>query len=214
MSSSLSAARFPTLPLRQEAVEVRPEKPVAPREGPSDDALIAQICTDDSDALGLLFGRYARLVWTIAYRILRNKEEADDLLQDLFLLVRKRASVFDPTKGSVRSLLVRMTYQRALSRRRDLVRRNFYGSLDVAETTKHSVSNPPYEESLEACFGRVALQKALDSLSEEQLATLKFCFGEGYTIEEAATRLGTSVGNARHHYYRGLAKLRKRLVAK
>lgn len=213
MSSSLTT-RFPALPFRREAVQVRAEKPVGPSEEPSDEALIARLCNDDSEALGLLFHRYARLVWTVAYRILRNKEEADDLLQDLFLVVRKRASVFDPTKGSVRSLLVQMTYQRSFSRRRDLMRRDFYGSQDAAEAAKDSVSTPLYDESLEACFGRAALQKALDRLSEEQRETLRLCFGQGYTLEEAAMRLGTSLGNTRHHYYRGLAKLRKQLALK
>ena len=214
MSSSFPAARFPALPLtrEREVDRVRAEAHPPVVEGLSDEVLIARICDDDSEALGLLFRRYARLVWTIALRILRNKEEADDLLQDIFLVVRRRASAFDSSKGSVRSLLVQMTYQRAFSRRRDLVRRDFYGSLDAAEVTRHSVSTPPYDESLEAQFGRATLRRALDCLSVEQCETLRLSFGEGYTIEEVATKMGISHGNARHHYYRGLGKLRKELL--
>jgi RNA polymerase sigma-70 factor (ECF subfamily) len=176
--------------------------------------LIARVCADDSDALGLLFGRYARLVWTIARRILRNSEEADDLLQDLFLLVRRRASVFDPSKGSVRSLLIQMCYQRAFSRRRDLARRNFYSSGEVRENAVVAKRSPYvsfYDETLEAHFGKAALQRALEDLSVEQRETLHLCFFGGHTLEEIAVRLGQSYGNVRHHYYRGLAKLRKHL---
>ncbi len=139
MSSSFPIARFPSLPIGKEnsapediykdtvaVTEQRAEK--APVEEPSDTALIARVCADDSDALGLLFHRYGRLVWTIALRILRNTEEAEDLLQDVFLLIRRRASAFDSTKGTVRSLLVQICYQRAFSRRRDLSRQNFYCS--------------------------------------------------------------------------------------
>lgn len=215
MSSSFPAARFPTLALGGEkTAEV---DRVAPSESPSDDALILRIRSDDSEALGLLFDRYARLVWTIANRILRNKEEADDLLQDVFLLVRRRASAFDSAKGSVRSLLVQMCYQRAFSRRRDLARRNFYSSNEMTETAsaaKDALFVPLYDEGLEAHFGRVALRQAFDSLTVEQRETLRLSFGQGYSLEEVAARLGCSVGNARHHYYRGLTKLRKHLIQK
>jgi RNA polymerase sigma-70 factor, ECF subfamily len=214
VSSSLSAARFPALPLSQEKQAAHPTykdtSAVKPTEEPSDETLIARVCCDDSDALGLLFRRYARLVWTVAHRILRNREEADDLLQDLFLLVRRRASVFDSSKGSVRSLLIQMCYQRAFSRRRDLARRNFYSSGEVTEKS-NTLSVPFYDESLEAHFGKTALRMALDDLSVEQRETLRLCFFEGHTLEEIAERLDESYGNIRHHYYRGLAKLRKHL---
>jgi len=216
VSSSFPAARFPALPLSQEKEAAEPiykdTSTVRPTQEPSDEALITKICADDSDALGLLFVRYARLVWTIARRILQNNEEADDLLQDIFLLVRRRASVFDPTKGSVRSLLVQMCYQRAFSRRRDLARRNFYSSGEVTENAaiaKHSSSLPFYDKGLEAHFGKTAIKRAREDLSVEQRETLRLCFFEGHTLEEIALRLGQSYENVRHHYYRGLAKLRK-----
>jgi RNA polymerase sigma-70 factor (ECF subfamily) len=215
MSSSLPAARFPALSLRKEKEGTEPfcENAGIIRLAvePSDEALIARVCTDDSEALGLLFSRYARLVWTIAHRILRNREEADDLLQDLFLLVRRKASVFDPSKGTVRSLLVQMCYQRAFSRRRDLARRNFYSSGEVAENTPFPQSARFYDDSFEARFGKAALQKAFRDLTVEQRETLRLCFAEGYTLEEIAEYLGQSYGNIRHHYYRGLDKLRKHL---
>ena len=212
--SSFSAARFPGLPVgkEKEGAESIFEVTSTAAEEPSDEALIARICVDDSDALGLLFDRYARLVWTIARRILQNNEEADDLLQDLFLLVRRRASAFNPSKGGVRSLLVQMCYQRAFSRRRDLARQNFYTSAEFNENVvlaKPTSCAPLYDESIEARLGKTALKKAREDLSVEQRETLRLCFFEGHTLEEIAVRLGQSYGNVRHHYYRGLAKLRK-----
>jgi RNA polymerase sigma-70 factor (ECF subfamily) len=214
VSSSFSATRFPALPLgkEREAADALGKVTNAAIGEPSDEALIARICVDDSDALGLLFDRYARLVWTIARRILQNNEEADDLLQDVFLLVRRRASVFDPSKGSVRSLLVQMCYQRAFSRRRDLARQNFYTLAEFNENgvvAKRTSCAPLYDESLEAHFGKTAIKRAREDLSVEQRETLRLCFFEGHSLDEIAVRLGQSYGNVRHHYYRGLAKLRK-----
>jgi RNA polymerase sigma-70 factor (ECF subfamily) len=218
VSSSFPAARFPAVPLGREraATESISTDGFVPTGIPSDEVLISRICADDSEALGLLFSRYARLVWAIGRRILRNNEEADDLLQDVFLLVRRRASVFDSSKGSVRSLLVQMCYQRAFSRRRDLARRNFYSDRDVNGNTVVASccsSLPPYHEGLEARVGRATLKKALEDLSTEQRETIRLCFFEGYTLEEIAERLGLSYGNVRHHYYRGLAKLRKHVAS-
>jgi len=216
VSSSFPATRFPLVhPGRERHVaEAAPEKGLATNGEASDGSLISRICADDSDALGLLFSRYARLVWTIGRRILRNNEEADDLLQDVFLLVRRKASVFDSSKGSVRSLLVQMCYQRAFSRRRDLSRRSFYSDRDVTgdSVVAGRSSLLPYDESLEAHIGRATLKRALQDLSTEQRETIRLCFFEGYTLEEIAVRLGLTYGNVRHHYYRGLAKLRKHVA--
>jgi RNA polymerase sigma-70 factor, ECF subfamily len=215
MSSSFPATPFPNLRFREASAPIdRGTSAVGPAEDPSDEMLMARVCADDSEALGVLFSRYARLVWTIAHRILRNSEEADDLLQDLFLLIRRRASIFDSSKGTVRSLLIQMCYQRAFSRRRDLVRRHFYSADEVTTNTasaKPSWSALFYDESLEARFGKTVLERAFEDLTVEQRDTLRLCFSEGYTLEEIAAELGQSYGNVRHHYYRGLEKLRKHL---
>jgi RNA polymerase sigma-70 factor, ECF subfamily len=216
MSSSFPAARFPVLPIRKdrEATDPLYKDTVAPNEELADDTLIARICADDPEALGLLFRRYARLVWSIGRRILGNNEEADDLLQDVFLFLRRKASAFDSAKGTARTLIVHITYQRAISRRRHLTSRHFYASKEFEEENpKHSPSQatPPYDESLEAHFGREGLQKALADLSPDQRETLRLHFFEGYSLEEIALHVGQSYENVRHYYYRGLGKLRRQI---
>ena len=77
MSSSFPTTRFPALPLGKEKEGADPlykdASVVRPSDEASDDMLIARICAHDSDALGLFFSRYARLVWSIARRILQNR---------------------------------------------------------------------------------------------------------------------------------------------
>jgi RNA polymerase sigma-70 factor (ECF subfamily) len=217
VSSSFPAARFPALPLRKDREAADPahiKDTVAPAEGLSDETLIGRICANDAEALGLLFRRYARLVWTVGRRILRNNEEADDLLQDVFLFVRLKASAFDSSKGTIRSFLVHATYQRAISRRRYLTTRYFYSSKDIAEDTASRIPAPVvlmYDESLEAHLGKEGLRKALADLSTDQRETLRLHFFEGYSLEEIAVRAGQSYNNVRHHFYRGLEKLRRQM---
>ena len=97
----------------------------------SDEGLMAQICDGSREALSILFRRYARLVRTVAMRILRDDSEADDLLQDVFLFFHRNCSLFDSSKASVRSWIVQMTYHRAIDRRRYLNSRHFYTRLDL-----------------------------------------------------------------------------------
>lgn len=213
MSSSFPTARFPAIRLSQEKTDSRPvagDKSQGPKEL-ADELLLAQISTGDQEALAVLFRRYARLVWSVAERIVRNKAEADDLLQDVFLLIQRRASVFDSSKGTARSLIVHMTYQRALSRRRYLNARHCQAPREAEEDPK-KIAAPVvlfYDESIEAHFGREGIRQALNDLSEDQRKTLRLYFFEGYTLDEIASRLGQSVGSVKHHYYRGLARLRR-----
>jgi RNA polymerase sigma-70 factor (ECF subfamily) len=175
-----------------------------------DETLLAKIATGDQEALGVLFHRYARLVWSIAERILRNQAEADDLLQDVFLLIQRKASVYDNSKGTARTLIVHMVYQQAFTRRRYLNARHCQAPLDAEERAASAAapSAPLYDQSVEAHFGKERLHKALDEMSDDQRETLRLHFSEGYTLAEIADRLGQAYGNIKHHYYRGLDKLR------
>jgi RNA polymerase sigma-70 factor (ECF subfamily) len=213
------AARFP-LPLSNQkarggSIEAD-QKP--PSTEASDEALMALICRGDRDALASLFRRYARIVRGVAYRVLRDVSEADDLLQDIFLLVHRLCGTFDSSKGSARFWILQMTYRRAISRRRYLTSRHFYTRLDLDQAENELGDLPSksgrYENSREGALDREeALQSWCNELSESQQQTLHLFFFEGYTFEEIAAKLGQTVGNARNHYYRGLDKLRKQISA-
>jgi RNA polymerase sigma-70 factor (ECF subfamily) len=217
---SLITIRLPALRSPNEKVadseETAPAS-VAQHEA-SDDALISRLCEGDKDALALLFRRYARTVRGIAYRVLRDTSEADDLLQDIFLLVHRLCGTFDSSKGSARFWILQMTYRRAISRRRYLTSRHFYTHLDLDQADNQlgdlSSRSGCHESSMEGALDRKeALQSWCDELSESQQQTLHLFFFEGYTFEEIAAKLGQTVGNARNHYYRGLDKLRKQVSA-
>jgi RNA polymerase sigma-70 factor (ECF subfamily) len=177
-----------------------------------------RLSAGDLDALASLFRRYARVVRGVAYRVLRDASEADDLLQDIFLLVHRLCGTFDSSKGSARFWILQMTYRRAISRRRYLTSRHFYTHLDLDQAANqlgetNAGLGGPEDSLLEAVDHKQTLQNWLTELSECQRQTLHLFFYEGYTFEEIATKLGQTVGNARNHYYRGLEKLRKQISA-
>ena len=184
----------------------------------SDEALMTLVCEGSREALAWLFSRYARVVRGVAYQVLRDTSEADDLLQDIFLLVHRLCKTFDNSKGPARFWILQMTYRRAISRRRYLTSRHFYSHLDLDQAENQLGDLPTrsrcHEDSMEGALDRKeAWQSWLEELSEGQKQTLHLFFFEGYTFEEIAAKLGLTVGNARNHYYRGLDKLRKQISA-
>jgi RNA polymerase sigma-70 factor, ECF subfamily len=184
----------------------------------SDEALIALIREDDKEALALLFRRYARIVRGVAYRVLRDTSEADDLLQEIFLLVHRLCGTFDSAKGPARFWILQMTYRRAISRRRYLTSRHFYTRLDLDQAANQlgdvSAKSGCQRDPIDEMLGRKeTLQSWFAELSESQRQTLHLFFFDGYTFDEIAAKLGQTVGNARNHYYRGLDKLRKQISA-
>jgi RNA polymerase sigma-70 factor (ECF subfamily) len=184
-------------------------------DDPSDECLMIRVGEKGREALALLFRRYSRLVRGVAFRILRDASEADDLLQDIFLFVYRKAPIFDPRKGSVRSWIVQMTYQRAIDRRRYLQSRHFYAQVALNEAVDKIDSRSNGDETNRVLYelvGNTTMQGLLDTLNEDQRNTLSLHFYEGYTFEEIGARLNQSVGNIRHHYYRGLDRLRKKMV--
>jgi RNA polymerase sigma-70 factor (ECF subfamily) len=183
-----------------------------------DELLMEQIQQGAREALVPLFRRHAHAVRSVACRILRNEAEADDLVQEVFLFVFRKAALFDASQGTARSWIVQVTYHRAIDRRRYLTTRRYYVPVDVDA----SEQEPPderraiasWERSLEGVWGRRAAAELRSHLSADQLRTIEMHFFEGYTLEEIAEKTGHSLINVRHHYYRGLEKLRKFTLAR
>lgn len=179
----------------------------------SDEQLMEQVQQGIQEAIVPLFRRYGHAVRSVACRILRNEAEADDLVQEVFLFVFRKAALFDASQGTARSWIIQVTYHRAIDRRRYLISRRYYTFEDVDA----SAEEPPderrtirsWERSLDGVWGRKAAAELRSLLSADQLQTIELHFFEGLTLEEIVERTGQSLVNVRHHYYRGLEKLRK-----
>jgi RNA polymerase sigma-70 factor (ECF subfamily) len=179
-----------------------------------DEQLMCCVGRGDREALSNLFGRYAGRIRNIGKRILRDTGEADDLVQEVFLYIHRKSSLFDSSKGSARSWIIQVAYTQAFLRRRLLKSHGFYLSAIAdrsPETDFQSYSGAEYDQSVEGLLGRDIWRKALETLSEEQRETLRLHFFEGYTFAEIAEKLNQTHTNVRHHHYRGLEKLRKQL---
>lgn len=181
----------------------------------TDETLIVRVQIGDREALSVLFRRYAHPVRNIGQRILRDRAEAEDLVQEVFLYIHRRSGLFDSRKGSGSSWIIQVAYTQAFLRRRELKSHGFYlsGITDKpSECHQSSDKGAEYDQSVEGLFGRNGWRKILSALTQEQRETLRLHFFEGFTFDEIAEKLGQSYANVRNHHYRGLERLRKYLV--
>ena len=171
----------------------------------TDEALLVEAGRGSKDALALLFRRHRRTVSNVAQKILRDASEAEDLCQDVFLYLFQNAPHFDSQKGSASSWIIQIAYHRAMKRREYLAFRQHYNVQELNEEQLHAERPQSFVDEI---VGRTLLNRFREQLSIEQQRTLELHFFEGYSFREIAEKTGETFGNIRHHYYRGLERLR------
>ena len=174
----------------------------------TDEQLMARLQAGDNDALALLFDRYHRLVLSIAFRIVRDQGEAEDVMQTVFLDIFRTVAQFDPSKGTTRVWLLQYAYHRALNRKKHLQARNFYKSIEIEEAAPLLFEGVPSLARLTQVELKRLIDQALATLQPEQKRVIELASHEGLSMQEISDKTGESLVNVRHHYYRGLKKLR------
>ena len=174
-----------------------------------DAAAMARILAGDDSGLSELYDRHAPLVFGVAVKILRDQNEAEDVVHDAFVAIVERADQFRPERGSLVAWLVTTVRNLALDRGRRRVRR----SQITEEELRHEPVEPvPSPESLSWLEQRrAAVAAALDRISEAQRRTLEIAFFEGLTYPEIAEREGVPLGTVKSRAARALAALRAAL---
>ena len=129
----------------------------------SDETLLKEICLGSKEALAVLFRRNARLVRGVALRVLKDPSEADDLVQDVFILIHRLCRTFDSSKASAQFWILQMTYRRAISRRRYLNSRHFYTQLELDEQADQFAEFVPgqFDNSANQILAELDLKKLL-----------------------------------------------------
>jgi RNA polymerase sigma-70 factor (ECF subfamily) len=174
----------------------------------SDELLLSRIASGSREALGHLFRRHQRVVLNVASRILKDPSEAEDLCQEVFVSLFLKAKSFDASKGTAISWIIQIAYHRAMNRRQYLSHRQHYNAQEFDEEMTGVGRKPLILDELTA---RNLLNRLRGQLSESQRETLELHFFEGYSLAEIAEKTNQTLGNVRHHYYRGLERLRLNL---
>jgi RNA polymerase sigma-70 factor (ECF subfamily) len=183
--------------------------PLAETRAPSDEELMTCLQAKDSHALDQLFSRYSRLVFGIALRILNDHSESEEVVQEAFFYVYQKAHLFDSAKGSAKGWIVQIAFSRARDRKAHLFRRGFYSGTDLDSVDDTLLGQCDVEREVGVRLDLSSLQNAFEDLTHVQRRTLELFYFEGLELREISERLQEPFGNVRHHFYRGLERLRK-----
>jgi RNA polymerase sigma-70 factor (ECF subfamily) len=209
--STPPSGRALTFPLTWVRTEPRPDhvRTALDRPIPSDEEVMRRLQSADTDALEILFDRYARLVFRIARGILRDSGEAEDVVQEAFFHLYKKSNLFDGTKGTAKNWILQIALHRALDRRAHLARRGFYFGTDIGALGDTLLGGTDLDREIGSKLDRVQLLKAFGQLPEIQRRTLELFYFDELDLREISEQLNEPLGNTRHHFYRGLERLRK-----
>lgn len=180
----------------------------SPVDSATDNDLVQEILHRNIDALGTIVDRYQHLVYRIAFRVIRDEGEAEDVVQEIFLLIFRKAKLFDPSRGIFKVWLLRCAYTMSMKRRDMLQRRRFYLNLDLEEAGQ--LAEPGWQRFAGTLTQQEAVRymdEALDLLPINQREAINLIALEGMTLSEAAVSRGWSLSAAKNYYYRGVKAL-------
>lgn len=176
---------------------------------PTDDDLILAVARRDPAALMSLHDRYARLAFGLAYRILGEAGAAEETVQDAFMLVWNRATLFDPSpgrgQGKARSWLMTIVHHRAI----DVYRRRSgrTGDSQPLDGLEDILSTPDIWGEIAEGLDRDRVRAAVATLPPDQREAIELAYFDGLTHREIADRGGTPLGTVKGRLRLGLRKL-------
>jgi len=172
----------------------------------ADIALIERIVAREADAVGELYDRHNRLLFGLILRILRDRSEAEEVLQEVFVLVWTRAETYNVALGSPAAWLVRIARNRAIDRlRANAVRLRAVESAPAAA----NVDSP--EAQATASEQQRVVARALESLPADQRTLIEEAYFLGMTQSELADKFKLPLGTVKTRIRAGMQALRQQL---
>ncbi|MGJ3245302.1 MAG: sigma-70 family RNA polymerase sigma factor [Elainellaceae cyanobacterium] len=169
--------------------------------------LLDALKAGQTDALSTIYDRYANLVFKVALRILNNRDEAEDVTQEIFLKIWNRANLYEPNRGSFSNFLVTMARSRAIDKLRS--RGSKFRFLQRWQAViVHTVSHETPLESISIEERSQFVHSALRTLSDNERQILEISYYEGLSYSAIAEQLNLPLGTVKSRARTGLRKLR------
>jgi RNA polymerase sigma-70 factor (ECF subfamily) len=180
---------------------------------PSDEALLNAIAGGAVWAMESLYLRYSRILYSLAYRMVADHQVAEDLLQDAFLAVWRRATSYSPQTGAARSWLISILHHRTIDYLRKVRRRSTIqeASLDEIELHESFAYRDTWDEawqSVKSSHVRAALMK----IPTEQRLVIELAYFQGWTHTEIAEGTQIPLGTVKARMRLGLLHLKQILI--
>jgi RNA polymerase sigma-70 factor (ECF subfamily) len=171
----------------------------------TDAEVFQKLRSGDRNALAILYDRYGQLVYRLGLRILRNPQEAEDLTQEVFLILN-RTTNYDLERGSMSAFLMTITRSRSIDRlRKTKSQQQFIQKWSCIGPTANS--NTPMEKATSTEIS-IRVRDALSTLPDNQRLLLEMAYYDGHSQSEISQNLDIPLGTVKTRSRQGLLKLR------
>ncbi|ABG04628.1 RNA polymerase, sigma-24 subunit, ECF subfamily [Rubrobacter xylanophilus DSM 9941] len=173
----------------------------------ADEDLLSLVERRDPDAFAALYDRHSRAAYSLAYRMMGERQAAEDLVQDAFLKVWRSAGSYRAERGSVRTWILSILHNRGIDQLRAQASRLRTRERLEASSEKTQPSEA-FSETLRSSQ-REQVREAMSTLPPEQLKILELAYFSGYTHTEIAELLGLPLGTVKGRMRLGLKKIKE-----
>ncbi|MDQ6655718.1 MAG: sigma-70 family RNA polymerase sigma factor [Verrucomicrobiota bacterium] len=178
-----------------------------------DKALLLACRSGEHAAFAALYSRFAPPLFSAVFAIVKNQKDAEDVLQEAFVQMWKKAAAYDPQRGSVFTWSVMIARNKAIDRVRSQQRRS---RMTEAATLESQTAFPDSPKAADELHGdrdeRERVRAALSQISDAQRTAIDLAFFSGLTQSEIAAKLGAPLGTVKAWIRRGLMALRDELA--
>lgn len=172
--------------------------------------LIRRISGGDREAFECFYDNFAGVIYSTALKVLNDQRDAEDVAQEVFVMIWEKASMYDPARGKPLTWAVTMTRNKSIDKLRSLQRR-FRLNDEVekeAAIDDHVQDRVPFDDMDTSERGKI-VRSAVMKLSKEQRAVIEMAYFSGLTQNEIAEELNEPLGTIKARIRRGMMKLRR-----
>jgi RNA polymerase sigma-70 factor, ECF subfamily len=176
-------------------------------QGTALETILAQVALGNREAFDALYRDTASRLFGICLRVLAERTEAEDTLQDVFTTVWRKAAQFDATRASAMAWLAMIARNKAIDRLRSMPARQARAALELAQDIEDPSASPA--QQAQAATDRERLERCLELLEPRRRSLVRAAFFDGSTYEELAARARAPLGSIKSWIRRSLLQLRQ-----
>jgi len=173
----------------------------------SPEALLVQVALGNRTAFAALYRNTSNRLFGICLRVLAQRSEAEDALQDVYTAVWRKAAQFDPAKASATAWLAMIARNKAIDRLRALPSHQRRASFELADDIEDPAASPAI--AVQTAADRAQLEHCLQRLEPKRRSLIRAAFFDGLTYEELAAGIEAPLGSIKSWIRRGLLQLRE-----
>ncbi len=190
-----------------------PAEPETEADTEVDSRLLQLTGAGDREAFAKLYDRFSGVLLATAYSVLNNREAAEDVLQDAFLMIWEKAPLYDPSRGKPLTWAVTLTRNKGIDRLRGLQRRRrLYDQAEQESLTDSQFDDRDSFSAVVSAERGTIVRNALKHLSADQRQAIELTFFQSLTQGEVAAQLGEPLGTIKARIRRGMMRLREVLA--